>query len=150
MNKEMGSGWTAVASYCFHEPYYILWICEAYRRNPVEIRETYITLQHKAKHRINYSEMYFMFMVPCIIIYSYKITNRCSYMQSILFHYQVHSICFWCFTHPSSGVQFLTVSTATATNHSLVSATYSQRGLELTEQQWNKIDCIQLYLFVIS
>jgi len=27
-----------------------------------------------------------MFMVPCIIIYSYEITNRCSYMQSILFH----------------------------------------------------------------
>ena len=28
------------------------------------------------------------------------------------------------FTHPSSGVQFLTVSTATGTNHSIVSATY--------------------------
>jgi len=35
----------------------------------------------------------------------YEITNRCSYMQSILFHY-VHSTCFGCFTHPSSGVQF--------------------------------------------
>ena len=33
------------------------------------------------------------------------------------------------FTHPSSGVQFLTVSTATGTNHSIVSATYSRRGL---------------------
>ena len=34
------------------------------------------------------------------------ITNRCSYMQSILFHCYVHSICFGCFTHPSSGVQY--------------------------------------------
>ena len=36
------------------------------------------------------------------------------------------------FIHPSSGVQFLTVSTATGTNHSIVSATYSQCGLVLT------------------
>ena len=36
---------------------------------------------------------------------------------------------FRCFTHPSSGVQFLTVSTATGTNHSIFSATHSQRGL---------------------
>ena len=43
----------------------------------------------------------------------YEITNRCSYMQSILFHCWVHSTCFGCFIHPSSGVQFLTVSTAT-------------------------------------
>ena len=35
-------------------------------------------------------------------------------------------------SHPSSGVQFLTVSTATGTNHSIVSATYSQRGLQAT------------------
>ena len=62
----------------------------------------------------------------------YEITNRCSYMQSILFHCYVHSACFGCFTHPSSGVQFLTVSTATGTNHSIVSATYSQRGLQAT------------------
>jgi len=34
-----------------------------------------------------------------------------------------------CFIHPSSGVQFLTVSTATGTNHSIVSATYYLRGL---------------------
>ena len=58
----------------------------------------------------------------------YEITNRCSYMQSILFHCLVHSTCFGCFTHPSSGVKFLTVSTAIGTNHSIVSATYSQRG----------------------
>ena len=32
-----------------------------------------------------------------------------------------HSTCFGCFIHPSSGVQFLTVSTATGTNHSIVS-----------------------------
>ena len=32
----------------------------------------------------------------------------------------------------SSGVQVLTVSTATGTNHILVSATYSQRGLQAT------------------
>ena len=37
----------------------------------------------------------------------YEITNRCSYMQSILFHCQVHSTCFGCLLHPSSGVQFL-------------------------------------------
>ena len=36
----------------------------------------------------------------------YEITNRCSYMQSILFHCYVHSTCFGCFVHPSSGVQF--------------------------------------------
>ena len=29
------------------------------------------------------SSLYSMFMVPCIIIF-YEITNRCSYMQSIL------------------------------------------------------------------
>ena len=62
----------------------------------------------------------------------YEITNRCSYMQSILFHCLFHSTCFGCFTHPSSGVQSLTVSTATGTNHSIVSATYSQRGLQAT------------------
>ena len=60
----------------------------------------------------------------------YEITNRCSYMQSILFHCWVHSTCFGCFIHPSSGVQFLTASTATGTNHSIVSATYSQCGLQ--------------------
>ena len=49
----------------------------------------------------------------------YEITNKCSYMQSILFHCQVHSTCFGCFLHPSSGVQFLTVSTATGTNHTV-------------------------------
>ena len=37
--------------------------------------------------------------------------------------------------HPSSGVKFLTVSTATGTNHSIVSATYSQCGLVLTQSQ---------------
>ena len=50
-------------------------------------------------------------------------------MQSILFLCQVHSTCFGCSTHPSSGVQILTVSTATGTNHSIVSANYSQCGL---------------------
>ena len=49
----------------------------------------------------------------------YETTNRGSYMQSNLFHCQVHSTCFGCFTHPSSGVQFLTVSTATGTNHTV-------------------------------
>ena len=43
-----------------------------------------------------------------------------------------HSTCFGCFTHPSSGVQFLTLSTAADTNHSIVSATYSQCGLVQT------------------
>ena len=77
------------------------------------------------------------FVCPCIVSINvnddqqdatifYEITNRCNYMQSILFHCWVHSTCFGCFTHPSSGVQFLTVSTATGTNHSIVSATYSQ------------------------
>ena len=37
----------------------------------------------------------------------HEITNRCSYMQSILFHCYVHSTCFGRFIHPSSGVQFL-------------------------------------------
>jgi len=36
------------------------------------------------------------------------------------------------FIHPSSGVQFFTVSTTTRTNHSIVSATYFQRGLQAT------------------
>ena len=62
----------------------------------------------------------------------YEIKNRCSYMQSILFHCKVHSTCFGCFIHPSLGVQFLTVSTATGTNHSIVSATYSQCGHQAT------------------
>ena len=60
----------------------------------------------------------------------YEITNRCSYMQSILFHCWVQSKCFGCFTHPSSGVKFINVSAATGTNHSNVSATYSRRGLQ--------------------
>ena len=59
----------------------------------------------------------------------YEITNRCSYMQSVLFHCQVHCTCFACFIYPSSGVQFLTVSTANGTNHSIISTTYSQCGL---------------------
>ena len=62
----------------------------------------------------------------------YEITNRCSYMQSILFHCYVHSTCFGCCTHPSSGVQFLTASTATGTDHSIVSTAYSQCGLQAT------------------
>ena len=66
------------------------------------------------------------------LVIFYEITNRCSYMQSILFYCYVHSTCFGCFTHPSSGVQFLTLSTATGTNHSIVSATYCQRGLQAT------------------
>ena len=36
----------------------------------------------------------------------HEITNRCSYMQSILFHCFVHSTCFGRFIHPSLGVQF--------------------------------------------
>ena len=59
-----------------------------------------------------------MFMVPCIIIYSMKQPTDAA-------------TCFGCFIHPSSGVQFLNVSTATGTNHSIVSATYSQCGLVL-------------------
>jgi len=43
-------------------------------------------------------------------------------MQSNLFHCWVHSTSFGCFTHPSSRVQFLTVSTATGTNNCIVSA----------------------------
>ena len=38
----------------------------------------------------------------------YAITNRRNYMQSILFHCYVHSTCFGCHIHPSSGVQFCT------------------------------------------
>ena len=75
--------------------------------------------------------MFFMFMVPCIIIF-YEITNRCNHMQSILFQCQVHSTCFGRHTHPSSGVQCSTVSTVTGTNHSIVTATCSQCGLALT------------------
>ena len=41
------------------------------------------------------------------------------------------------FIHPSSGVQFLTVSTATGTNHSIVSATYSQCGLACGQSRVN-------------
>ena len=36
----------------------------------------------------------------------FEMTNRCSCLQSILFHCQVHSTRFGRFTHPSSGVQF--------------------------------------------
>ena len=38
----------------------------------------------------------------------YEINNRCNYMQSILFHCYIHSTCFRCCIHPSSGVQFRT------------------------------------------
>ena len=46
----------AVASYCFDDSYYMLWICEVYGRNPVENWEISFKLYHKAKYRINYSE----------------------------------------------------------------------------------------------
>ena len=72
----------------------------------------------------------FMFMVSCITIF-YEITNRCKYMQSILLHCQFHSTCFGCHIHPSSRVQFSTVSTATGTNHSIVTAPCSRCGLVL-------------------
>ena len=62
-------------------------------------------------------------------------------MQSILFHCQVHATCFGCFIHPSSGVQFLTVSAATGTNHSIVSATYSQRGLQSSAPEDGQNNC---------
>ena len=62
--------------------------------------------------------LFTVLVVQCWVIYVYgsvhhnifyEITNRCSYMQSILFYCQVHSICFGCLIHPSSGVQFLTI-----------------------------------------
>ena len=70
--------------------------------------------RYHPKHVEQFPEIYklcnFLFMVPCIIIF-YEITNRCNYMQSILFHCQVHSTCFGRHIHPSSGVQCSTVST---------------------------------------
>ena len=63
-------------------------------------------------------------LLYCILFY--EINNRCNYMQSIPFHCQPHSTCLGCHIHPSSGVQFSTAPTATGTNHTIVSATYSQ------------------------
>ena len=89
---------------------------EYYKSKPGRMRRAILTI----KLTTHYQSIFNAF---------YEITNRCSYMHSILFHCQVHSTCFGCFIHSSSGVQFLTVSAATGTNHSIVLATYSQRGL---------------------
>ena len=72
-----------------------------------------------------------MLMVPCVIIYSMKQPTDAPICSHFYFTARF-TTCFRCFIHPSSGAQFLTVSTAADTNHSIVSATYSQCGLVLT------------------
>ena len=67
--------------------------------------ESYVSKNLPKRGHMQTWLIYFMFMVPCIIIF-YEITNRCKYVQSILFHCYDHSTGFGCFIHLSSGVQF--------------------------------------------
>jgi len=61
-----------------------------------------------------------MFMVPCIADKIYLIiVQRDATQSSLLIILQVHSTCFWCQPHPSSGVH-KTITTASVTGHMFV------------------------------
>jgi hypothetical protein len=87
---------------------YLAWCVLAHKSNTAQ---TSIRVRSHSLHCDSIHPLYVYGSVHHNIFY--EITNRCSYMQSILFHCLVHSTCFGCFTHPSSGVQFITVPTAT-------------------------------------
>jgi len=64
----------------------------------------------------------------CVLDHSVLITVQRDATQSSLFIIlQVHSTCFGCQTHPSSGVH-KTVTTASCTGHIFCAATSLQRG----------------------
>ena len=67
-----------------------------------------------------------MFMVPCIILYS--MNNQQMQLYAVNFIPLLGSL--YMFTIRCTILK--TVSTATGTNHSIVSATYSRRGLQAT------------------
>ena len=73
---------------------------------------------------------YFMFMVPCIIIYS--MNNQQIQLYAVNFIPLLRSLyMFRVFYTPIIRSTILkTVSTATGTDHNIISATYSQRGLQ--------------------
>ena len=64
-----------------------------------------------------------MFMVPCIAVLYYE---RDALQNSLFIILQVHSTCFGCQPHPSSGVH-KTVTTASGTGHIFCAATSLQR-----------------------
>ena len=68
-----------------------------------------------------------MFMVPYIADNIYLIIVRDATLSSLFIILQVHSTCFGCQPHPSSGVH-KTVTTASGTGHILCAATSLQRG----------------------
>ena len=72
-----------------------------------------------------------MFMVPCIILYS--MNNQQIQLYAVNFIPLLGSLyIFRVFYTPIIRSTILTVSTATGTYHSIVSATSSQRGLQAT------------------
>ena len=81
--------------------------------------------------RINMPELLFWWIL-CLwfrasLIYINNCPTRCNTKQSIIL--QVHSTCFGCQTHPSSGVH-KTVTRASGTDHIFCAATSLQRGQE--------------------
>ena len=76
--------------------------------------------------------LHFMFMVPCIILYS--MNNQQVLLYAVNFIPLLCSLyMFRVFYTPIIRSTILkTVSTATGTDHSIVSATHSQRGLQAT------------------
>ena len=75
-----------------------------------------------------YTSVFFAFMVPCIDDNIYLIiVQRDSTQSSLFIILQVHSTCFGCQPHPSSGVH-KTVTTTSGTGHIICAATSLQRG----------------------
>jgi len=76
--------------------------------------------------------MCFMFIVPCIILYS--LNNQQMQLYAVNFIPLLGSLYMFrvLYTTIIRSAILKTVSTATGTDHSIVSATYSQRGLQAT------------------
>jgi len=71
------------------------------------------------------------------LIYINTCPTRCN-KSSLFIILQVHSTCFGCQTHPSSGVH-KTVTTASVTGHIFCAATLPQRGQVLTWPRWREV-----------
>jgi len=71
-----------------------------------------------------------IFLILCLWISATVLTivQRDATQSSLFIILQVHSTCFGCQTHPSSGVH-KTVTTASVTGHNFCATTSVQRGL---------------------
>ena len=75
-----------------------------------------------------------MFMVPCIVDLYYLIVQRDATHSSLFITLRVHSTCFGCQPHPSSGVH-KPVTTASGTGHIFCAATSFQR----CQPRWREV-----------